>query len=146
MRPDAGHLARAWLLALPTMAAALAFLVLARLRIAAIAAAGLVLVAGGAELRRTGDPASALLLASVVSIVIQSLAALAASRRRLDLTDRCVLVLLAGDVAALAGPLGDLAGSDLQAARWWVAQWQAVAVALVLGAMHVAADLRERRG
>jgi hypothetical protein len=146
LRPNAGRWACVWALALPALSAGAAVMVLARAPRSALAALGLVLMAGGAELRRSGDPASALLLASALSLVAQALAALFAASRRLDLSDRCALALLAGDVAALAGPLADRASLDLQIDRWWLAQVQGAIVAGVLCALHIMAPMEQRRG
>jgi hypothetical protein len=139
LRPNVG----AWALVLPALSAALAVAVLARLPGLAPLATAAVLACGMAELDRSAAPARALLLACGVGVAIQGIAALSASKRRLALADRCVLVLLAGDVAALAGPLGDAARWEHQAERWWLAQWQGAAVAAVLVVLHAVA-LRRR--
>ena len=139
LRPEHGGAAMTWALALPALSAATAVAVLARASLGALAASAAVLALGAAELRRSGSPASALPLASGVAVVVQAMAALAASRRRLGLADRCAVLLLAGDVAALAGPLGDIAHVELQRQRWWLAQWQGAAVAAVLCVLHLTA-------
>lgn len=128
VRPvDGSALADVWAIALPVASASAAMLVLGRSRFAALSAALLVATLGA------GSP----LLAVTASILVQGLAALDAARRRLDLSDRCCLVLLAGDVAALGGPLGDHAAWPLRVERWWIVQWQGALVAAVLVAMHL---------
>lgn len=137
LRPETGAAAQVWALALPALSAAVAVAVLARMRLVALAVGAAVLAVGAAALRRSGDPASALLLASAVSVAAQVLATAEAAGRHMRLADRCALLLLAGDVAALAGPLGDVARLELQHDRWWLAQWQGAAVAAVLCVLHL---------
>jgi hypothetical protein len=139
LRPEHGGAAMTWALALPALSAGAAVAVLARARLGALIASTVVLGIGSAELQRSGSPASALLLASGLSVVAQAMAAIVASGRRLGLAARCALLLLAGDVAALAGPLGDIAHVELQRQRWWLAQWQGAAVAAVLCVLHLTA-------
>lgn len=128
LRPvDGSALADAWAIALPVTSATVAALVLGRSRFVALAAATLVATLG------IGSP----LLAAAASILVQGLAALTAARRTLGLPDRCCLVLLAGDVAALGGPVGDHVAWPLRAERWWIVQWQGALVAAVLVAMHL---------
>lgn len=146
MRPDSGPWGRAWLLVLPALSAAVGSLVLMRSGVAGLVALGTTLLCGGSELRRSGDAASALLFASAVSLVAQAMAALVASRRRLAFPDQCALALLAGDVAALAGPLADVASVRTMHDRWWLAQVQAAIVAGLLCALHIALPIRGRRG
>lgn len=127
LRPlDGSALAVWWMLALPSASVAAAALVFQRSVIAAVGAAVVVLAAG-----------PSLVAASLVAVVGQALAAALGAGRRLDLAGRCCLVLLAGDVAALGGPLGDVAAWPLRAERWWIAQWQGALVAAVLVAMHL---------
>lgn len=123
---DASALAATWTIALPAASAATAALVLQRSVFGALAWAAAVFLAG-----------PSLLAASVVAVLGQALAAALGAGRRLSLAGRCCLVLLAGDVAALGGPLGDVAAWPLRAERWWIAQWQGALVALVLIAMHL---------
>lgn len=136
MLPAVGGVAVAWALALPALSAAVGVGVFARSSLEAASACTVVLVAGIVSAHRV-DVASAVVAASAVSIAAQTLAAALLVRRRLDLVDRCALVLLAGDVAALGGPLGDRCSWALRAERWWIAQWQGALVAAVLVAMHL---------
>jgi hypothetical protein len=127
LRPvDGSAVAVWWAVALPALSVAAAALVLQRSRIAAVAAAAVVFLAG-----------PSLLTASMVAVVGQALTAALGAGRPLSLAGRCCLVLLAGDVAALGGPLGDVAAWPLRAERWWIAQWQGALVAAVLVAMHL---------
>jgi hypothetical protein len=136
MLPASGGFAVAWTLALPALSAAVGVGLFARSALDGGSALVGVLVAGAVALHR-GDPATAAIVASVVSLAAQALAAVLLAGRRLDLLDRCALVLLAGDVAALGGPLGDRCSWALRAERWWIVQWQGALVAAVLVAMHL---------
>jgi hypothetical protein len=143
LRPDVGPVAKLLCLALPALSAWLAVRVLARSDLLALCAAALVLTAG---LWRLDDWTAAPAWALTTSVIVQALAVLiVVPRRRMRLADRCVLVLFAGDVAALLGPAGEHAAPPIQQAAWWVVQWQAAAVALALCLLHVAAELAERR-
>lgn len=143
LRPDVGPMAKVLCIGLPALSAWLAVYVLARSHLLALCAAALVLVAASWHLDSwTSAPTWAL----GTSVLLQALAVFAvAPRRRLRLADRCVLVLLAGDVAALLGPAGERAAPPVQQAAWWLVQWQAAAVALALCLLHVAAELANRR-
>jgi hypothetical protein len=143
LRPDAGAVAKAVCIGIPALSAWLTVRVLARSDLLALCAAALVLTAGS---WRLDDWAAAPTWALTTSVIVQALAVLiVAPRRRMRLADRCVLVLFAGDVAALLGPAGEHAAPPIQQAAWWVVQWQAAAVALALCLLHVAAELAERR-
>jgi hypothetical protein len=143
--PEVGPWAKAVSIGWPALSAALAVLVLMRLRLLALVAATLVAAYGLSQLRAGETPAAAALHASLFAVGIQVLAAVSACRRRFRLVDRCVLVLLAGDVAALAGPLGDARHLDLQRVRWTITQWQVAATAGVLIALHIVASLWRAR-
>jgi hypothetical protein len=127
LRPmDGSTLAVWWMLALPAASVAVAALVFQRSVPGALGSALIVFLAG-----------PSLLTASIVSVLGQALAAALSAGRPLSLAGRCCLVLLAGDVAALGGPLGDVAAWPLRAERWWIVQWQGALVAAVLVAMHL---------
>jgi hypothetical protein len=128
---DASALASTWALALPAASAATGALVLQGSVPGALLWACAVFVAG-----------PSLLTVSIVSVLGQALAAALSAGRPLSLAGRCCLVLLAGDVAALGGPLGDHAAWPLRAERWWIAQWQGALIAAVLVAMHLHARAR----
>ncbi len=143
LRPDAGAVAMVACIGLPALSAWLTVLVLARSGLLALCAAAQVLVIAS---WRFDDWATAPTWALTTSVLVQALAVLAVvPRRRLRLPDRCVLVLFAGDVAAVLGPAGERAAPSVQQAAWWVVQWQAAAVALAVCLLHVAAELAERR-
>lgn len=144
LRPDEGAAAKALCLALPALSAWLAVRVLARARLLAACAAALVFAVGA--WRGSIDWGTAPVWASATSVGVQAFSFLSvAPRRRLWLSGRCVVVLLAGDVAALLGPLGERAAPPVQRAAWWIVQWQAAAVALVLCLLHVHQALADRR-
>jgi hypothetical protein len=143
LRPDAGPVAKVVCIGIPALSAWLTVRVLARSDLLASCAFMLVLAVGS---WRFDDWAAAPTWALTTSVIVQALAVLAvAPRRRMRLADRCVLVLFAGDVAALLGPAGESAAPPVQQAAWWIVQWQAAAVALALCLLHVAAELAERR-
>lgn len=143
LRPDAGPVAKVSCIGLHALSAWLAVQVLTRSRLLALCAAALV-AAIGAWASPTWDAAP--VWAAVTSVIVQALAVLAvAPRRRLWLSDRCVLVLFAGDAAALLGASGDVAPHAIKATLWWVVQWQAAAVALTLCLLHVHQALADRR-
>lgn len=146
MRPDEGTAARLLCLGLPALSAWLAVRVFQRVRLLALCAAALVLVVGSGAWRWRGWDV-ALLASSGASLAVQAASALMV-RRRLWLADRCVLVLAAGDVAAMLGPLGERAPVEVQRLAWWIVQWQAASVAIVLCALHLHQALvdRGRRG
>lgn len=123
---DASALASTWTIALPAASVATSILVFQRSVPAALAVAAVVFAAG-----------PSLLTASIVAVAGQALTAALGAGRPLSLAGRCCLVLLAGDVAALGGPLGDHAAWPLRAERWWIAQWQGALVAAVLVALHL---------
>ncbi len=144
LRPDEGTAAKILCLALPALSTWLAVRVLARARLLAACAAALVFSVGAWRWSVDWDTAHA--WASAASVGVQAVALFAvAPRRRLWLPDRCVLALFAGDAAALLGPLGERAAPPVQQATWWIVQWQAAAVALVLCALHVHQALADRR-
>lgn len=143
--PEVGPWAEAVAIGWPALSAALAVLVLMRLRLLALVAATLVAAYGLSQLRAGETPGIAALHASLFSVGIQVLAVVPACGRRLRLPDCCAFVLLAGDVAALAGPLGDARHLDLQRERWTVTQWQVAATAGVLVALHIVASLWRSR-
>lgn len=143
LRPDAGPVAKVVCVGFNVLSAWLAAYVLARSHLLALCAAALVLAVAS---WRLDNWISAPTWALGTSVLLQALAVLAvAPRRRLDLAGRCVLVLLAGDIAALLGPAGEHAAPPVQQAAWWLVQWQAAAVALALCLLHVAAELADRR-
>ncbi len=127
LRPvDGSALADAWSLALPALSALVAGLVWGRSLLTAAACAGVVLLNATDELT-----------ASIVSIAAQLLAVGGVAGRPLTLADRACFVLLAGDVAALGGPLGDRGAWAFKVERWWIVQWQGALVAAVLVALHL---------
>lgn len=135
LRPDAGLVAKFVCIGLHALSAWLAVRVLARARLLALAAGALVFVIGAS---RWSDWEAAPTWAAVTSVIVQACVVLAVvPRRRLWLADRCVVALFAGDVAALLGAP--------TLAAWWVVQWQAAAVALVLCLLHVHQALADRR-
>jgi hypothetical protein len=143
LRPDAGPVAKVVCIGVPALSAWLAVRVLARSDLLALCAAALVVVVATWNLTPWDDAPT---WARDASVAVQTIAVLAvAPRRRLRLADRCVVVLLAGDIADLLGPAGQKAPHAIKVAMWWVVQWQAAAVALALCLLHVAAELAERR-
>lgn len=142
LRPDEGTVAKLLCLALPALSAWLAVRVLARARLLAACAAALVFAVGA--WRWSIDWSTAPVWASAASVITQALALLGVTRY-LWLSDRCVLVLFFGDVAALFGPLGERSTPPVKTATWWVVQWQAAAVAAVLCLLHVHQALADRR-
>lgn len=123
---DGSPLAAWWMLVLPAASVAASALVFHRSVPAAILWSVAVFVAG-----------PSLFTASAVSVLGQVVTVALGAGRRLTLAGRCCLVLLAGDVAALGGPVGDHVAWPLRAERWWIVQWQGALVAAVLVAMHL---------
>lgn len=143
LRPDAGTVAKVLCIALPALSAWLAVRVLARSGLLAFCALTLVLMVAASKWATWG---SAPAWAFGTSVTVQAVAVLAVTpRRRLLLADRCVVVLLAGDIAALLGPVGERAAPPIQHAAWWLVQWQAAAVALTLCLLHAHQALADRR-
>jgi hypothetical protein len=129
----------------PALSAWLAARAMLRRQLLAIVAGVVVLAYGYAQARGERETAGAFAAASVLSVALQATAVAAGWRRRFGVAARCVLVLLAGDVAALLGPIGAGGPPLTRAAGQWIVQWQAALVAGALAAVHIVAAWRPRR-
>lgn len=142
-RPDDGTAGRLLCIGLPALSAWLAVRVLVRSRWLALCGAAAVIACG---LWRWGAWEEAPRWAAAASVLVQAVVVLAVVPRcRLRLSERCVVALAAGDVAAFLGPLGIRAEPPVQQAMWWIVQWQAAAIAAALCGLHVAQTLADRR-